>query len=289
MTNKPAALKKASELGILSYSNNKAAAKNKRGILVVSFGTAYQKSRAKTIDALVDKIRAAYPDDVVISALSSHIIVNKIKAEENIIYPTPEEGVEKMLSAGVDKLAIIPTDIIPGIEYNYLRELFYEYQEHFNKITLGTPLMYYQGQNEMPNDIKNAMQALTDTFPKCLENEAVLLMAHGTPHPANSYHAAMQLELWNLGYKNAFVYTVEGTPTIDDMLEILTRRGIAQVTLLPLMLVAGNHAHIDMLEDKELLESKGFKVNARLNGIGENKKIQELYLTKAAAAIVELI
>lgn len=288
MTKQTTALKKAGELGILSYTNAEAAARNKRGILVVSFGTTYQKSRAKTIDALVAKVKAAYPDDIVISALSSHIIVNKIKTEENIIYPTPEEGIEKMLSIGVDRLAIIPTDIIPGIEYNYLRELFYEYRKHFSKITLGTPLMYYQGQSEMPNDIKNTMQALALAFPECFEMDAVLLMAHGTPHPANSYHAAMQLELWNLGYKNAFVYTVEGTPTIDNMLELLQKRGILHITLLPLMLVAGNHAHIDMLEHKELLESKGFDVNAKLTGIGENKKIQELYLAKAAAAIAEL-
>jgi sirohydrochlorin cobaltochelatase len=55
------------------------------------------------------------------------------------------------------------------------------------------------------------------------------------------------------------------------------------------MMVAGDHANNDMAgaeEDshKSILESKGYKVDAYIHGIGENKAVRDLYVQRAEDA-----
>ncbi|MBQ9480485.1 MAG: sirohydrochlorin cobaltochelatase, partial [Selenomonadaceae bacterium] len=61
---------------------------------------------------------------------------------------------------------------------------------------------------------------------------------------------------------------------------------VQKVILMPLMMVAGDHANNDMAGDeddshKKILEAAGFQVETVLKGIGENKKIQQLYVERA--------
>jgi sirohydrochlorin cobaltochelatase len=58
---------------------------------------------------------------------------------------------------------------------------------------------------------------------------------------------------------------------------------------MPLMMVAGDHANNDMAgseEDshKSILEKAGYKVDAYIHGIGENKNIRDLYVARANEA-----
>lgn len=86
------ALKQAAEIGVRTYNNpamqNVA---NKDAILVLSFGTTYKDSRQKTIDKTVSDIQAAHPNQKVVVAFTSHIIVDRIKANEGLDIPTPEK------------------------------------------------------------------------------------------------------------------------------------------------------------------------------------------------------
>ena len=75
------------------------------------------------------------------------------------------------------------------------------------------------------------------------------------------------------------VGTIEGYPSFDEMLAQLKASGKKEVTLLPFMLVAGDHANNDIAVDwKEALEKEGFKVNVRMEGLGQNPEIQNLFI-----------
>ena len=65
-------------------------AANKDAIVVMSFGTTFKASRKATIDKTVSDIQAAHPDTKVVLAFTSHIIVDRIKANEGLEIPTPE-------------------------------------------------------------------------------------------------------------------------------------------------------------------------------------------------------
>lgn len=281
------ALKKAAALGV-RRAKNPAVPPGKRAILIVSFGTTFKASREKTIDTVVQSVREEFPGVRVLSAFSSHIVIRRIQENEGIAYPTPEEALDSLLADGFGEAAILSTDIIPGIEYHYALQVFEEYKENFHSLTLSTPLMYWQGQEEHADDVNAVIEALRPSL-GYEADEAVLLLAHGTPHAANAYYSVMQLKLWQQGLTQVFVYTVEGWPLLETVIPQLKKQGILNVRLVPFMLVSGDHANNDMAgedEDshKSVLEREGFAVTAELHGLGECAAIRQLFCERAREA-----
>ena len=284
------ALLEASQIGLLKNENPKLQKlPNKDAILVMSFGTTYKDSRAKTIEATVKAIQAAHPGVKVELAFTSHIIVDRIKEKEGIDIPTPEAALKQLKKDGYTRVALCSLDVIPGMEYAYDKAIFNEYKNDFKKMTLGTTLMYWQGQEEQRDDVAETLKALSTQFPKVADNEAILVMAHGTPHPANAYYAVIQDGIDKMNLKNTFIYTVEGWPSLEDIIPQLKAKGIDTVTLMPMMMVAGDHANNDMAgaepdSHKSVLESEGFKVKTYIHGLGENKAIRDLFVDRANEA-----
>jgi sirohydrochlorin cobaltochelatase len=164
---------------------------------------------------------------------------------------------------------------------------------NFKKISLATPVMYYQGTENEPDQVVDFLQALKSQFPKMGAKDATLIMAHGTPHPGNAYYSVIQDRLQQLGMNNVFVYSVEGRPNLDDVIPKLKAKGITHVTLMPIMMVAGDHANNDMAgseptSHKSQLEAQGFKVDTYIHGLGENKNVRQLYVDRAAEAVQAL-
>lgn len=281
------ALLMATEIGVKTNENAAMAQlPNKDAILVMSFGTTFKDTRAKTIDATVEAIKAAHPGVKVVTAFTSHIIIDRIKANEGIVYPTPEEALAALKAEGYTRVALTSLDIIPGMEYDYKNAVYQLHKNDFKKMSMGTPLMYWQGQEGQADDITATMEALSTQFPKMGKKDAVLIMAHGTPHPANAYYSVMQSRLEELGYKNAYIFSVEGWPHLETVMPELKEKGIKNVTLMPLMMVAGDHANNDMAGDepdsfKSILQANGFKVKTYLHGLGENAAVQKLFVDKA--------
>lgn len=281
------ALLDATQFGLLCHETPELQnLENKDAILVMSFGTTFKETREKTIEATVKAIRAKHPGVKVVTAFTSHIIIDRIAANEGIKYPTPEQALEELKAEGYTRVALVNLNVIPGVEYSYDVGVFRNYRNEFKKMTCGTPLMYWQGQEEQADDVTETIKALATQFPKQGKDDAILLMAHGTPQMANAYYSVIQAKLDELGCKNVFVYTVEGWPNLETVLPKLKANGIKHVTLMPMMMVAGDHANNDMAGDepdshKSILEAEGYRVDAYLHGIGENTAIQKLYADRA--------
>ncbi len=281
------ALKSASEIGVLKYENQEMQnLPDKDAIVVMTFGTTFKDTRAKTIDATVDAIKAAHPGVKVVTAYTSHIIIDRVKAKEGITYPTPEEALDQLKADGYTRVALASLDVIPGMEYQYDKGVFENYKKNFKKMTLGTSLMYWQGQENQADDVTETLKALSTQFPELGKEDALLIMAHGTPQVSNAYYSVIQAKIDEMGYKNIFVYTVEGWPSLETVMPKLKKNGIKHVTLMPIMMVAGDHANNDMAgadpgSHKSILEAAGYKVDAYIHGIGENKAIQGLYVRRA--------
>lgn len=284
------ALLQATQLGVKTNVNPALAnLENKDAIVVMSFGTTFKENRAKTIEATVEAIKAAHPGVKVVTAFTSHIIIDRIQAKEGIKYPTPEEALAALKAEGYTRIAMASLDIIPGIEYDYKHAVYNLHKDDFKKVTFGTPLMYWQGQEEQKDDITETMQAISTQFPKIGKKDAVLIMAHGTPHPANAYYSVMQARLNELAYGNVQIFSVEGWPSLEDIIPQLKAKGVKNVTLMPMMMVAGDHANNDMAGDeddsfKSILQKEGFKVDAYVHGLGENAAVQKLFVARAEEA-----
>jgi sirohydrochlorin cobaltochelatase len=281
------ALKKAAEMGVQVYENQAMKdVPDQDAIVVMSFGTTFADSRKATIEQTVADIQAAHPDTKVVMAFTSHIIVDRIQKNEGITIPTPEDALAQLKADGYTRVALTSLDVIPGMEYAYDTAIFDLYKNQFKKMTLGTSLMYWMGQEKQRDDVSQALKAMSTEFPAVGKKDAILLMDHGTPHPSNAYYSVMQARVNELGMKNVFIYTVEGWPSLETVIPQLKEKGIKNVTLIPMMMVAGDHANHDMAGNtpqshKSVLEKEGFHVSTYIHGLGENEAVRKLFVDRA--------
>ncbi|ERT61653.1 sirohydrochlorin cobaltochelatase [Megasphaera vaginalis (ex Srinivasan et al. 2021)] len=284
------ALKEAAAIGVRTYTNEAMKnAENKDAILVLSFGTTYKDSRAANIDRTVAAIQAAHPDTKVVLAFTSHIIVDRIKSHEGLAIPTPEQALEQLKEDGYTRIAITSLDVIPGMEYAYDTAVYNLYKENFKKMTIGTPILYWMGQEGQRDDLQEFVGAFSTQFPKLKDDEALLLMAHGTPHPGNAYYSVVQDRLNDAALGNVFIYSVEGWPHLDTVIPKLKAKGVKHVVLMPMMMVAGDHANNDMAgaesdSHKSVLEKEGFTVSTYIHGLGENEAVRKMFVERANEA-----
>ena len=254
----------------------------KKAILVVSFGTSYLDTLEKTIEKAEKQIRDKFSEYDIYRAFTSHMIIKKLKEKYEIFVDTPEEILEKLYEAGYEEVIMQPLHIIPGEEFIYINKIAEVFKEKFEVLKVGRPIFYYQGIEELPQDYSLFIEATKELYE---ENNAVVLMGHGTAHPANSVYGCLQAVFEDDGYENVFVTTVEGYPNFENVISRVKRKNISEVTIAPLMVVAGDHARNDMASDdeeslKSMLEAEGIKVNVHLKGLGENEKFNELYINR---------
>ena len=183
-----------------------------------------------------------------------------------------------------------PIAFIPGMEYSYDSIITKMQMSKFKELSLATPLMYFQGTEGEPDQVVDFLNAVKSQFPVMGKEDATLIMAHGTPHPGNAYYSVIQDRIEKLGMNNVFVYSVEGRPNLDDVIPKLKAKGFKNVTLMPIMMVAGDHANNDMAGDdpdshKSILTKAGFKVNTYIHGLGENENVRALYIQRADEAL----
>ena len=265
------------------------APKEKKGILLVAFGSSMPEGQA-AIDAVADAARKAYPDVELRVAFTSRIIMRKIAREQNRVVDDPAISLSKMAFEGFTDVAVMSTHIIPGEEYQDLEAIVDGFElmrekgtkAGFERIVLSEPLLAGEG------DYDKLSNALAKVYAAEIKSGAVALMGHGSPHFANAAYSELQTVLWRKS-PNFFVGTVEGIPSLDDVMGQLKRTKAKNVAVAPLMLVAGDHAHNDMAGDEEdswksTLARAGYKVNPKLKGLGQYPEVQRLLLDKLAKA-----
>lgn len=253
----------------------------KKAIIVVSFGSSYLHAIEKSIGKIENKIRETFNDYEVVRSFTSHRIIKKLKEKHNIIVPTPEEILDNLHKDAYEEIIIQPLHIIPGEEFQYINRVKEEYKNKFNSLYLGRPIFYYEGIEGIPNDYSLFIDSIKDLI--CDKN--VVMVGHGTPHPSNSVYGCLQCVLEDKGYDNVFVGTVEGYPTFESVINRINKRNVKEVTIVPLMLVAGKHAISDMASDnkyswKSMLEANGIKVNMHFHGLGEHEEFNNLFLQR---------
>ncbi|MGX9367086.1 sirohydrochlorin cobaltochelatase [Desulfoplanes sp. PS50] len=260
----------------------------KKGILLVAFGTTVPEAATvfKTIDTRVKK---TFPGVEVRWAYTSKIIRHKL-AKEGTHIDSPAEGLAKMMDDDFTHVAVQSLHTIPGKEYTGLKttaQRFEAMPKGIQTVFVGTPLLY------SPEDVEKAVKIMAAQFPKERKaDEAIVLMGHGTPHAANIYYPALQYYFSRMD-PNVFVGTVEGSPTLDDVLSGLKQRGITKAYLLPLMSVAGDHARNDMAGDeddswKSVLTGAGITCVPVLKGTGEYDAIVDLWIDHLKVAMAHL-
>lgn len=259
----------------------------KKAILVVSFGTSHVEALKSSIEKIENRIRDEFKEYDVFRSFTAHSIIKKLKERDNLDISIPEKALEELKDKGYEEVIVQPLHIIPGEEFDYIKGIVEYNRANFKSIKLGRPIFFYQGMNGLPEDYTLFIESIKEL----LENEeSVILFGHGTEHPANAVYGMLQTVLVDEGYENVFVATVEGYPTMENAIKKIKNKGIKKTKLVPLLLVAGDHAKKDMASDEEgsmksKLEKEGIEVKLHMHGLGEVDKFEQLYVNRVHDSI----
>lgn len=255
----------------------------KKAVLVTSFGTSHLDTLEENIAAIEKAIAQALPDFTLRRAFTSTIIMKKLRTRDGIEIDDVPQALTRLAQEGYSQVVLQPTHVLCGEEYDKLCALAAPFADSLT-LSIGTPLL-----KTIPDywNMARAMRTLTEAP---AEDEAVVFMGHGTPHLANASYALLEYLLWDLGWERAFIGTVEGCPSLEQVIRRLKAQpAIRKVRLLPLMVVAGDHAKNDMAGEepdswRNQLEAQGYEVTCLIRGIGCSPAIQTLFAQHAREA-----
>lgn len=256
----------------------------KKAIIVASFGCSMEEVRDKNIKPIEDAVRQEYKDADVFRVFTSNMIRRRLDSEFSLHIMDMKECLEKLNREGYKEVFILPTHIIPGVEYEKITRAISKYEDHFVNIKVARPFLDERMGEE---EVEVLISFLSDR--KTEEGSAVVLMGHGSNHEAHRYYAQFEKLLKARG-EDHYLINVEWADFVEDIYEVLKQKAYKHIDLYPLMIVAGDHAINDMASDEEdsiktKLKGRGFPVTAHLKGLGGEERYHRLCLNRLAEIV----
>jgi sirohydrochlorin cobaltochelatase len=260
----------------------------KQGILLVAFGSSLPEARS-AFDHIEQSVRSEFDDIPVKWAYTSEIVRHKLENSGKILN-SPAQALADMADAGFTHVAVQSLHTIAGAEYHELVQAARSLEQSgigLEKVTIGLPLL------GSPEDMDRTSKAIVSVIPdERKTSEAVVLMGHGTYHPANAFYPALMWQV-QLTDENIFVGTVEGFPSADTIIGQLKKKKINTAWLMPFMSVAGDHAQNDMAGKgkdswKSLFENAGINCSIVLKGTAEYDEFVQIWVDHLKKAVSDL-
>lgn len=254
----------------------------KRAILIVSVGTSKLEALENTTLRLQKEVSERFRDYKCYVAFSSQHILKKMNEKSQEAYKGIEEAFKQMLADGMEEVVIQPTNLLNGLESDSMQAQIEQSRKQFKKVSVGRPLL------STKEDYIRTLQAVLAEV-ELLEEEALVLIGHGTNHLSNATYQNLEYTAYTTGHRNVFVGTMEGGKSQTMTLRKLGVSGFKKVRLMPLLYVAGYHAMKDIAADsdswKSVLEEAGYVVEPALIGLGEMENIRDIFIAHLQKAM----
>jgi sirohydrochlorin cobaltochelatase len=267
--------------------------------ILVAYGSLDPEAR-KTYSNIRTVYMREFPGSKVEIAFTAEFIRRKLTQDEGAFVHNPLTALAELHDEGHVDVVVQSLHVAPGSEFHEAAALVSALRTvrgkfGFRNLKMGLPLL------AGGRDFDAVSKALAPEFdrvtvdgevvnkPRDPEETAVVLMGHGTNHPADFAYSRMAKVL-ERDHKNCFLGTIDGFPGLEEALEDVRAAGIAKVRLMPFLMVAGGHAKKEMAGDdpkswKSAFEKSGFEVELHLRGMGENPMVVEVFIEHSKKAI----
>lgn len=278
-----------------------------KAILLVAFGSTWQTA-FDSFDNTVTAYKNAFSGYDIYISFSSVICrnnaasgVHEYENTEIRNYYSPENYLRAFANSGYTEIVVQSLQLIPGEEYsrvindikdfsnNQYNDIDEDYLASID-IYLGVPLMATE------EDVTNLAAAINTNLGSVAEDNIVGLMGHGNPNEYDTYSANVRYtqleEALQAINPNYYVGTVDMPDNlIDDVLSRIESAGltadvISNVECYPLMSIAGDHAHNDMVEDwGGAFEDAGYTCAQTQTGLLDYSNVLQLWMNHTSDAI----
>lgn len=240
-------------------------------IVIAAFGTS-TKARAgySHLDA---RFRDRFPGHEIIWAWSSRMIKDLVNGQAQNSVSSPHEVLATLARHHHAWAVVQSLHLLAGHEFIRLVE---ETKMSPIRTSIGLPLL------TSPEDY----QALCANLAPLINghpDQAILLVGHGTDHPAWSAYPALQYFLRRHFGPRVFVGVIEEClPSSQEVIADLRAAGHKEVCIIPLLLVAGMHFHRDLAGGSEdswlsLLAQADISVEIIEQGVGMVPAIGDMF------------
>ncbi|HUI39472.1 MAG TPA: sirohydrochlorin cobaltochelatase [Methanothrix sp.] len=268
-------------------------------ILLAAFGSLEPRALA-TYDALRESYLRAAPGSEVRLAFTSDLMRHRLAEQHGISFPSPLAALAELHGLGHRSAVVQSLQVVPGEEFHSLASLVSGLRSvrnrfAFERLEVGLPLL------TSPEDCRKVSAALAPVWERAAagsqalraDEEAVMLVGHGTGHAADSLYSLMA-QVLQKDHRNVFLGTIEGFQGPEDLAARLKGCGAKRVQLWPFLLVAGGHAVREIAGDdpsswKSILEREGFEVQVHLQGLAENGEIVAIFLEHTRRALERIV
>jgi sirohydrochlorin cobaltochelatase len=241
----------------------------KTPIIIAAFGTT---TRAMETYSFMDEVfRKHFPGHEILWAYSSRMVNDRIKMRQGIDLKYPHQVLEDLKENGYSWAVVQSLHLICGYEFYRLID---EVKQSPVRTSIGLPLL------SGTEDYEAVVQGLGSAFPD-YSDEAVVLVGHGTNHPAWASYLALHHMFCGKFGSRIFMGVVEGYPSKEKVVKTVIQAGFKKVRLIPFLLVAGRHFQEDFAGDsnswKTAFEEKRISVSVETKALGFYTEIIEIF------------
>ena len=185
---------------------------NRKAVVIASFGTGVPEARG-SITAVEAALSAAADGYICVRVFTSPAIRRILKGRGEDV-PGLTEALEHLAAQGVRQVAVQPTHLLYGCEYDRLKAEAEALAGRFASLETGRPLLADSGS------VRRFAQNLSRDHP-AEEGTVTVFMGHGAGGFANEVYPAMQSALDTLGRSDLCIGAMKGRPDLDDILRRL--------------------------------------------------------------------
>lgn len=247
------------------------AAAGQEAVLAVWFGSSFP-SAEDAYDRMEHALREVCPALPLRRAYLSRCVRRKIGWS----VPSPPVALQRFRLAGIRSIRVLAGILSDGEEYRRLLsdlEAFRIPATGFDAIRVTRPPL------DSPERLRRFIRAVTETEKG---GEPVLFMGHGHPDGRSDFAyltAARELERQR---PETFLGCVEGSLSLERVLEELHFRNIRHIRLRPFLLVSGDHARNDLAGAspcswRSRLETAGITAECDVRGLGEYESVARYF------------
>lgn len=255
----------------------------KTGLLLVAYGAASSHSAQilRGIGAVAGQrfglpVRWAYTSE----AMRLRLANARTKSDSVL------KALIKMHFERYAKITVQTLHLIPGLEFSdVLADVEAARGKTNLSISIGQPLLPDAAMRE-----KVARALLRRIPPERAPNEAVVCMAHGSNHPAETCYIALAGATACLD-PLLYVGCMKGSILLEDIIGKLAKQRVETVWLLPLLSVTGKHAAEDLggaspKSWKSQIEGAGYHCRVDFRGLAEFPEFVDLWLDNLEASLI---